>query len=104
MTEEGRQKQSELFLDGKQESINISDDIGIREPEIKFKPGSIPESFNAHDSKKMRQTRGVTDSPGYPAPKSGTKNVSWRDRMNDSEWRVTQRTRYRFSRQGATNV
>ena len=46
MTEEGRQQQSELFLDGKQESINISDDIGIREPEIKFKPGSIPESFN----------------------------------------------------------
>ena len=104
MTEEGRQKQSELFLEGKQESINISDEIGIREPENKSKSGSILESFNAHDSKKLKRLGGGNDSLGSLASKSGTKNDSWRDRMNDSEWRVTQRTRYRFSRQGATNV
>ena len=55
MTEEGRQKKSELFLEGKQESINISDEIGIREPENKSKSGSILESFNAHDSKKLKR-------------------------------------------------
>ena len=106
MTEEGRQQQSELFLDGKQESINISDDIGIREPENKSKSGSILESFNAHDSKKLKRLGGGNDSLGSLASKSGTKNDSWRDRMEDSEWRVTQRTRYRLlSRsQGGTNI
>jgi len=106
VTEEGRQKQSELFLEGKQESINISDEIGIREPENKSKSGSILESFNAHDSKKLKRLGGGNDSLGSLASKSGTKNDSWRDRMEDSEWRVTQRTRYRLlSRsQGGTNI
>lgn len=33
----------------------------------------------------MRRMSGVNDSLGFPASKSGTKNVSWRDRMKDSD-------------------